>query len=166
MLAVARRFLDDEDEAKDAVQEAFAAAFAAVEAFRGDSALGTWLHRIVVNSALKRVRALRRRAETELDDLMPVFDDEGHRLESLHGPVVPADQLIERKETSERVRQAIARLPEGYRAVVLLRDIEGYTTEEAARALGISPGATRVRLHRGRAALKRLLEPLLDGEVS
>ncbi len=166
MLAVARRFLDDEDAAQDAVQDAFASAFAAIDRFRGDSALGTWLHSILVNAALKRVRADRRRHEISLDDLMPVFDGNGCRLEPLQGRILPVDQLLERQEVRDGVRKAIACLPEGYRAVVLLRDIEGYNTDEAAAALSISVGALKVRLHRGRAALKRLLEPLLEEGMS
>lgn len=162
MLAVARRFLSDEHEAQDAVQEAFASAFKAIGRFRGDSSLGTWLHRIVVNAALKRVKELEQRAETDLDSLLPLFDQAACRLEPLQGPLVPVDRLLAQQETRKRVRGAIARLPDSYRAAILLRDIEGYSTNEAAEKLGISPGALKVRLHRGRSALKRLLEPILE----
>jgi RNA polymerase sigma-70 factor (ECF subfamily) len=162
MLAVARRFLSDEHEAQDAVQEAFASAFKAIGRFRGDSSLGTWLHRIVVNAALKRVKAKEQRAETGLDDLLPVFDQANCRLEPLQGTFVAVEQLMAQQETRKRVRGAIAMLPDSYRAAILLRDIEGYNTSEAAEKLKISPGALKVRLHRGRSALKRLLEPILE----
>lgn len=84
--------------------------------FRGDSALGTWLHRITVNGALKRLRAEKMRAETELDGLMPVFDGSGCRIESLPAQLVPLEQLVEQREVREQVRAAISRLPESYRA--------------------------------------------------
>lgn len=163
MLAVARRFLDDERDAQDVVQEAFGSAFAAKEGFRGDSAIRTWLHRIVVNAALKRLRTNQRRAETDFDELMPLFDEAGLRLEALHLPLVPADELIEQAEVRERVRGAIGQLPETYRTAIMLRDIEGYSTQEAAEALEISLSALKVRLHRGRMALKKLLEPDIQG---
>ena len=162
MLATARRFLSNEQAAQDAVQDAFTSAFKAVGRFRGDSSLGTWLHRIVVNAALKHVQAEKRRSETGLDELLPVFNRAGCRLEPLQSPLVPVDQLLAQREVRSRVREAIAVLPEIYRATILLRDIEGYSTKEAAEALGISPGTLKVRLHRGRSALKRLLEPLLE----
>ena len=160
MLAVARRFLNNEQSAQDAVQDAFASAFEAIGRFRGDSSLGTWLHRIVVNAALKHIQAEKRRAETGLDDLLPLFDRADCRLEPLHSPLVPMERLLAQRGIRRHVRGAIAVLPDSYRAAILLRDIEGYSTNEAAEKLGISPGALKVRLHRGRSALKRLLDSL------
>ena len=164
MLAVAGRFLDDGQEAEDAVQDAFASAFASIDRFRGDAGLGTWLHRIVVNAALKRLRAAQRRVDSagDVDHLMPVFNEADERLEALSSPIAPADRLLERKEIRELVRESIGRLPESHRAAILLRDIEGYSTQETAEALDLTTGAVKVRLHRARAALKRLLEPYLE----
>lgn len=162
LLHLANRYIDDEAEAKDAVQEGFAAAFLAIGRFRGESGLGTWLHRIVVNICLKKIRRREQIPEESLDALLPVFDARQCRIEPLR-TVADPETLLERKETRDLVRRLIAELPESYRVVLLLRDIEGYSTREAAEVLGISEGSLKVRLHRARAALKTKLEPVLEG---
>ena len=164
MLAVARRFLRSEDDAADAVQDAFLSAFRSVGRFEGHSSLGTWLHRIVVNAALMKLRAQSRSQVVPIDDLLPTFDETGHHTRPVSRWDEQALTRLSRDETKAQVRACIDQLPEGYRAVLLLRDIEGLSTEEAARVLGISPGAVKTRLHRARQALRTLLEPLLGGE--
>ncbi|MDD9878581.1 MAG: sigma-70 family RNA polymerase sigma factor [Magnetovibrio sp.] len=162
MLAVARRIVG-EDEAGDCVQEAFLQAFRKIGAFRGDAKLATWLHRIVVNAALTRRRRRQRRPEVSLDSLMPVFDDLGCRVEpSL--PLLDAPDLAASAEVRSQVLDALGQLPEDARQIILMRDLQGLDTAEAAAELGISDGAAKVRLHRARAALKRLLEPVFGGE--
>ncbi len=159
MLAVARRILRADDEAHDAVQEAFLQAWKALDRFEGESLLSTWLHRIVVNACLMRLRHRKRHPEHAIDDLLPQFDDSGHRVDS--GPPW-TDDVLDRMESAQLrkvVREAIDRLPDNYRTVVVLRDIEGLSTEEAAQALGIRPEAAKMRLHRARQALRTLLEP-------
>lgn len=162
LLQLANRYLDDEEDSKDAVQEGFAAAFRSIDKFRGEAGLGTWLHRIVVNICLKKIRCRERKPEESLDALLPVFDARMCRIELLR-TVADPEILLERKETRRLVRRMIAELPESYRTVLLLRDIEGYSTREAAEAIGISEGSLKVRLHRARAALKTKLEPVLGG---
>jgi RNA polymerase sigma-70 factor (ECF subfamily) len=161
MLAVARRFLGSRPEAEDAVQEAFLAAFRSLDGFREGSRLATWLHRVTVNVALMRLRRLRRRpeepADESLDGLLPAFDATGHSLRPPREWQAPAQRLLEQKETRARVRDGIQRLPAGYRAVLLLRDIEERDTGETARLLDLTPGAVKVRLHRARLALRGLL---------
>lgn len=157
MLSVCRRILRNEEEAKDAVQEAFISAFRALPNFEGNSQLGTWLHRIAVNASLMRLRARKRKPEESIDDLQPAFKDDGHaRIEPLDWSP-SALQLVETRETREFVRGCIDRLPEMYRVVLLLRDIEELDTSEAAMVLGVSEGVVKVRLHRARHALRRLL---------
>lgn len=157
MLSVCRRILRSEEEAKDAVQEAFISAFRAIQSFEGTSQLGTWLHRIAVNASLMRLRSKKRRPEESIEDLLPGFKEDGH------AAIDPADwspsalQMVESRETREFVRGCIDRLPEMYRTVLLLRDIEELDTAEAARVLGVSEGVIKVRLHRARHALRRLL---------
>ena len=162
MLAVARRFLTCEADAADAVQDAFMSAFRALGSFREGSALGTWLHRIVVNACLSKLRARRRRPETSLD-LLPAFDESGRHAVPVPPRSPHAEDALAREETRAQVRACIDRLPESYRTVLLLRDIEALDTEEAARALGTTPGAVKVSLHRARQALRRLLEPVMAG---
>jgi RNA polymerase sigma-70 factor (ECF subfamily) len=162
LLRVTGRLLRSDPEAREAVQDAFVSAFRALPRFRGESRLGTWLYRIAINAALARLRARSQADEVSLDEWLPRFVEDGHAAE----PSIPwpADAGPERREVRERVRAAIDRLPDSYRTVVLLRDIEELTTDEAAQALGISPGAVKVRLHRARQALRTLLDPWMRGE--
>lgn len=162
MLAVARRFLRSEEDARDAVQDAFINAFRAIGGFEGQAKLATWLHRIVVNACLMRLRSARRKPEDPIDDLLPGFLENGH----MERPPSPwrteGLDAVERSELRERVLGSIQKLPEGYRNVLMLRDVEDLDTEEAAEILGISPGAVKTRLHRARQALRGLLEPHLE----
>ena len=157
MLATARRFLRDDDEAQDAVQEAFVSAARAIDGFAGDSKLSTWLHRVVVNTALMRLRSRRRRREEPIDDLLPRFDADGYHADAVVGWETPSDVLLERRQTREIVRRCIDQLPEQYRTVIMLRDIEEMDTEETAHSIGSTPNAVKVRLHRARQALRTLL---------
>ena len=154
MLSVARRFLHDEEAARDAVQDAFLSAFRAIHSFDGDAQLGTWLHRIVVNAALMKLRTRRRKPEQSIEPMLPAFAADGHHASR---PVVAwtesAEQALLRREARARVRAAIAALPESYRTVLLLRDIEERSTREAADRLGITENALKLRLHRARQAL-------------
>ena len=159
MLAVARRLLRDEQEAQDAVQDAFLSAFKKIDTFDGRSRLSTWLHRIAVNAALMRLRRRARLGERSIEDLLPRFKDDGHRL-SVGPPWQPTpDVLAQTDEMRRLVHESIAKLPEDYRNVILLRDIEELGTQQAADVLGIRPGAVKTRLHRARLALRELLDP-------
>jgi RNA polymerase sigma-70 factor (ECF subfamily) len=165
MLAVARRFLRTEADSADAVQDAFLAAFRALDGFEGHSALGTWLHRIVVNVCLTRLRARSRSREVRIEDLLPAFDETGHHSRPVRPWGDHALTRLTRAETCAQVRACIDQLPEPYREVLLLRDIEELDTEQTARHLGINPGAVKTRLHRARLALRTLLEPIVLGEA-
>ena len=164
MLAIARRMLRTEEDSADAVQDAFLSAFRSLDGFEGNSALGTWLHRIVVNVCLMRLRARSRSREVWIDDLLPTFDDTGHSSR----PVRPWDDQallrLTQAETRAHVRACIDRLPDPYRQVLVLRDIEELDSEQTAQHLGINPGAVKTRLHRARRALRTLLEPVVLGE--
>jgi RNA polymerase sigma-70 factor (ECF subfamily) len=158
MLATARRLLKTDADAHDAVQEAFLSAFRAIDQFTGTAKLSTWLHRIVVNTALMKLRSQRRRPEESIEDLLPHFDEQGEWLTAPTGWETPSEILLQRQETRALVRQCIARLPDTYRTILLLRDIEDLETEEVARTLGITANAVKIRLHRARQALRTLLE--------
>jgi RNA polymerase sigma-70 factor (ECF subfamily) len=147
MNAVARRFLGDTDDAADAVQEAFVSAFKAMKTFNGEARLGTWLHRITVNSCLMKLRGRKRQSAVSLDSRFDPADR------------MPSSDNITRDETINQVRKSIARLPYDYRTVIQLRDLDGLDTAEAAGRLGVSEVALKVRLHRARKALKVMLEP-------
>jgi RNA polymerase sigma-70 factor (ECF subfamily) len=161
MLAVARRFLPVEEDARDAVQDAFLSAFRSIDRFEGHAQLSTWLHRIVVNASLMKLRTRRRKPEQSIEELLPGYLDDGH----FERPASPwrSEDLdpAEQEELRELVMRSIHSLPEGHRNVLLLRDIEDLDTAEVAELLQISPGAVKTRLHRARQALRELLEPHL-----
>jgi len=165
LLRVARRFLNNEEDARDAVQDAFISAFRSIQKFEAGSKLSTWLHRIVINSALMKLRTRRRHPEEDLDELLPRFQADGHQLEPSVEWAVSADEMVERKETRELVRKSIDELPESYRVVLLMRDIEEMSTDETAKGLGITPAAVKVRLHRARQALRTILDRKLRGNA-
>ncbi len=160
MLSVARRLLRRDEDARDAVQEAFLQAFKGLRTFGERCRLSTWLHRIVVNVALMKLRSKDRKPEASIDDLLPEFQSDGHHVEQFDEWRMPAPQRLIREETRAQVRAAIDRLPESYRTVLVLRDIDELDTTEVAELLAISPNAVKIRLHRARLALRTLLNPL------
>jgi RNA polymerase sigma-70 factor (ECF subfamily) len=163
LLVVARRILRNEEDARDAVQEAFLSAFKQVGNFQGRSLVGTWLHRIVVNAALARLRSRERHPEHPIEDLLPHFGEGEHQID----PPVPwkatPETAVQDQETRELVQSCINQLPENYRIVLLFRDIEELGTEETAQLLGTSTTVVKTRLHRARQALRSLLDPHFRG---
>jgi RNA polymerase sigma-70 factor, ECF subfamily len=155
LLSVARRFLGNDQDAQDAVQDAFIRAYRAIHTFEARAQLHTWLHRIVVNTALMKLRERRRRPTESIEDLLPTFTNDGHQAVASRDW---SDALLERKETAGIVREAIAMLPDQYREVLMLRDIEEKDTAEAAEILGTTSNVVKVRLHRARQALRTLLD--------
>jgi RNA polymerase sigma-70 factor (ECF subfamily) len=158
MQATARRLLGNEQDANDAVQQAFISVFKSIVGFNGEAKLSTWLHRIVVNAALAQMRYRRRRRELPIDDLLPQFDEEGRWAGDVTLRGEAGETLTDGRETQELVRQCIDRLPEAYRSVLILRDIEDLNTADAAEMLAITPNAAKIRLHHARQALRTLIE--------
>jgi RNA polymerase sigma-70 factor (ECF subfamily) len=166
LLAVARRFLNNEEDARDAVQDAFLSAFRSVDRFEGSAQLGTWLHRIVVNASLMKLRRRQRKPERSIEDLLPKFQADGHHADPVVAWGPSPGEMLQTEETRRQVREAIDRLPENYRTVLLLRDIEGVDNDETARLLGETVAAVKTRLHRARLALREILDPLVRGGES
>ncbi len=160
LLAVARRLLRSEDEARDALQEALVAAFRSIDRFHGEARLGSWLHRIVVNAALMRMRAAGHRREVALESAGEDGEPSGVLIWAEASQPATAEREVLAIEQRTWVRRAIGQLPERHRVVLMLRDIEELTTEETANLLGITPNAVKVRLHRARLALRDRLAPL------
>jgi RNA polymerase sigma-70 factor (ECF subfamily) len=164
--AVALRTCGDPEEAADALQDALVAAFRRAESYRGDAAVTTWLHRIVVNACLDRLR----RRRVRLADPLPEDDPDrweettaGARTAPASREVVdPADLTLER-ERRTAVLKALAALPVEQRAALVLVDMEGYSVDEAARILECAPGTVKSRCSRGRARLLPLLSGLAPG---
>ena len=140
MWAVALRTMRDPEEAADAVQDACISAFRAADSFRGDSAVTTWLHRIVVNACLDRIRRRQVRATVALPDAGP------------GEPATPGDAMSYR-ELSLDIGAALATLPDEQRIPILMVDVEGYSVAETANALGVAEGTVKSRCARGRAKL-------------
>jgi RNA polymerase sigma-70 factor (ECF subfamily) len=154
--------LRNEAEAEDAAQETAIKVYRNLQLFRGDSQFRTWVLSIARNEGLGRLRRSESRREDSLDAL--TADQSGDYTPAFltNWREVPA-QALERKELGELLRSSIEGLPEIYRNVVLLRDIEEMDVRETAVALGITEGTVKVRLHRARALLQRNLAPRLKG---
>lgn len=165
LLRVARRMLQGEEDARDAVQDAFVSVFRSIGAFGGNAMLSTWLHRICINACLMKLRTQRRKPEEDIEALLPRFVEDGHQAVRSMPWSEPADTMLERTELAALVRASIDQLPDTYRLVLLLRDIEELSTGETAEMLGITPNAVKIRLHRARQALRTLLDPHMRGEV-
>ncbi len=160
LLSVAKRYLGDVAAAEDCVQEAFLAAFRALDRFEGRSTLSTWLHRITVNAALQALRRKGARDEVDIEPLLPTFDSDGFLEGRTQTTAADAETLLADDDVRRQVRAAIDTLPLGYRNILMLRDIEGLSIKEAAEMLELTETNAKVRLHRARQALKKLLEPL------
>jgi RNA polymerase sigma-70 factor, ECF subfamily len=161
---VARSVLRDDAEAEDALQDAYLQAYRALPTFRGESALGTWLTRIVVNAALMRQRKTGRLAE--VIELGADYDAEAatgpHAAADSPGDVEQPDLAAFRGQTRRLIETGIDKLPAAFRTVFVLRAVEELTVEETAATLGI-PGATvRTRYFRARAMLREALAREID----
>jgi len=151
----------DAFDAEEVVQDVFLTVARRIEDFEGRSALGTWIYRIATNAALNKRRGKRFELETSLEEHLPTFREDGHRegdrsflLADWSG--TPEETLLA-GEGRAVVSRALEALPEHYRAIVVLRDVEGLSTEEVAEALGESVGSVKSRLHRARMALREIL---------
>ncbi|HWD04501.1 MAG TPA: RNA polymerase sigma factor SigM [Amycolatopsis sp.] len=151
--AVALRTMRDPEEAADALQEAFISAFRAAGNFRAESQVTTWLHRIVVNACLDRIRRKQARPTVPLPET------------GFNEPASPRDSMSE-KETSLLVREALNQLPDEQRAPIVLVDVEGYSVAETARMLGIAEGTVKSRCARGRSKLAKVLGHLRNPDAN
>lgn len=164
MLGLAEHLLRDKTLAEDCVQDSFVRAFRGLADFEGRSTVKSWLHRITVNTCITKLRKQQRLAEQSIDEYLPEFDRNDCRLKMPWSNLATVDEVMESEDTRRQVNEFIDKLPDSYRVVLLLRDIEEYDTAEVAVMLDISENNVKVRLHRARAALKKLLEPALRRE--
>lgn len=159
LLALARRLLILEEDARDLVGEAFQQAFRKIRRFRGDSPPAGWLEQILRDAAHRKLRADSRGPEASLGDLLPRYDAEGHRIGPVsHWPSF-ADNPLD-PGFREQVRAAIGSLPACHRAVLTLRDLEDLSADQAAQVLGLPRAVVNERLHRARQALRARLDAL------
>ncbi len=157
---LALQLTKDPDEAEDVLQEAFIRSCDRIDDFKGLSSLGTWLHRIVLNTALMHLR--RKKPDlvrTDTFDLAPADLPSG---DSPPQHSEPVRELVS-TELREQIEQAVLDLPDTLRTVFVLREFEGLSTIETARTLGIKESAAKVRLHRARMALRESLAAYVHG---
>jgi RNA polymerase sigma-70 factor (ECF subfamily) len=154
---LAMRLTRDESRAQDVVQDAFLQVFRNVRQFERQSKFATWLHRVTVNAALMRLRTERRRHETSIDDASPRYTDDGEIAEPVVDWSAAVDERVIDRELARMAAEAVDGLPESYRSVFVLREMEELSTEEVAEILELSASAVKTRLHRARLALRKAL---------
>lgn len=163
---VARAVLRDDAEAEDAVQETYVKAFANLDSFRGDAALATWLTRIALNEALGR----RRRHKTRMDFNASLTGDDPTGASVIMFPssisASNPEMDVARQQIRSLLEKAVDELPESFRVVFVLRDIEDMSIEETARQLSIRPQTVKTRLHRARARIRELLRQQFSSAYS
>jgi len=166
LFRAARSVLRNDGEAEDVVQQTYVKAFTALASFRGEASFSTWLTRIALNEAVSRLR--RRKASSELEALdQAVSADAGLvSLFPLSLVPLPADMEAARSEMRQLLEAAIDDLPEGFRTVFVLRDVEGLSTDETAEHLKLKPETVKTRLHRARRMLRLVLEQQLRGSFT
>jgi RNA polymerase sigma-70 factor, ECF subfamily len=154
------RFIRDQAEVEDVTQEAFIKAYRALPAFRGDSAFYTWLYRIGINTAKNYLMAMGRRAptSTEIEAEEAEGFDEGEQLRDINTP----ESVLLTNEIAKTVNATIEQLPEELRTAIQMREIEGMSYEDIAKAMDCPIGTVRSRIFRAREAIAEQLRPLLD----
>jgi len=156
------RMLRNQEDAEDALQEAFLQVYRGLKGFEGRSSFSTWLFRLATNVCLMKIR----HRETEPARLLPLEDylprhEEGEHPHIQDWPDKPEEVLLT-KESREKMLEALEKLPPEYRAVFILRDVEGFSNAEAGEALGISVAAVKSRLHRARLTLRGMLSEYFE----
>jgi RNA polymerase sigma-70 factor (ECF subfamily) len=157
--------LKDRSEAEEAVQSAYLKAFAKIGEFEGRSALSTWFTRIAINEALGRLRSTRRRQAHLEAQGVSLLDS--YREALMRGSeTAPPDAQLAREQLRQLIERAVAGLPQGFRSVFVLREVEGLSVEETAEALDIPPATVKTRLLRARKKLRDALEPDVHSALS
>jgi len=158
---LAFRFTRNETEAKEIVQETLLSVWRKLDGFKGDSQFSSWLYRVTANAALMRLRTQRRHPEVSTEELDPGFLDRGPAYGQITSPgdnwARRPDDELQSEELRTQLQKAIDNLPDIYRTVFLIRDVDGFSTEETAEALNISVPTVKTRLHRARIALREAI---------
>jgi RNA polymerase sigma-70 factor, ECF subfamily len=161
---LAFRYMKNWEDAEEVTQDVLMKVFRKIDAFRGDAALSSWIYRITFNTAMSRLRTGRagrgveqQRQEPTADDLVGMPPQDPADWSSL------ADDHVMRREMRERLIKALTTLPEVYRTPVILRDLQGMSTEEASSVLRVKPQTLKSRLHRGRLILRQALAEFAGG---
>jgi RNA polymerase sigma-70 factor (ECF subfamily) len=148
-------------DAEEAVQEGYLKAFGALETYSGEASLSTWLTRIVLNASIDRLRAIKRRHTDLVQQDVAILNEYQARYAPAEGPMSPESELA-RKQLMQLLKVAITRLPDEFRPVFVLRDIEGMSVQETAEVLQIKQATVKSRLFRARRDLRKALEREFD----
>jgi RNA polymerase sigma-70 factor (ECF subfamily) len=164
---LAFRYVKNREDAEEVTQDVLMKVYQKIDAFRGDAALSSWIYRITFNTAMSRLRHTRAARLAELADVPvgPATDEAGDTRRP-HDPAdwsSLADELMLRQQMREQLARAVDALPGIYRTPVILRDLQGLTTEEASRRLKLKDQTLKSRLHRGRLMLRKRLAHFADG---
>jgi RNA polymerase sigma-70 factor (ECF subfamily) len=152
---LAYRFVRNESEAKEILQDTFLLIWRKLDTFKGDAQFSSWVYRVAANTALMRLRSQRRHPEISTEELPSGYLDQNRNLPAAgeNWSRRPDDEL-QSKELRGHIQEAVDALPDLYRTVFLIRDVEGLSTEETAEVLGVSIPTVKTRLHRARLALR------------
>jgi RNA polymerase sigma-70 factor (ECF subfamily) len=154
-------------DAEEVVQDAFWTVVRKIDTFRGDSAFGSWLYRIVANAACQKRRGRRgREGDVSLDDVLPVFDEHGRHAAPVTDWSARVSDPAALNELRAALEAAIDALPELYRSALVLRDVEGLSNVEIAQTLGLSIAVVKTRVHRARLFVRKRLTAVVDGELA
>jgi RNA polymerase sigma-70 factor (ECF subfamily) len=156
---LARRMLGNDADAEDVTQDVLLQVVRKLDTFRGDASLTTWLHRVTVNAALAHRRKRTTREHREVHDPLEMFTENGYHVRSVRPWSVTPERQALRRETSELIEKSIRDLPELYRDVYVLADVEGLPNQDIGEMLGLSLAAVKSRLHRGRLLMRDALAP-------
>ena len=168
---LAFRFVRNESEAKEILQDTFLSVWRKLDTFKGDSLFSSWVYRVAANTALMRLRSQRRHPQISTEDLPPGFLDDyrspqgagfGHLPSPGENWAKRPDEQLQSDELRRHIQAAVDGLPELYRTVFLVRDVEGLSTEETAEVLGVSIPTVKTRLHRARIALREAIAKYFD----
>ncbi|MPY89219.1 MAG: sigma-70 family RNA polymerase sigma factor [Luteitalea sp.] len=163
---LAFRYTKNHEDAEEIAQDVLLKVFRKIRAFRGDAALSSWIYRITYNTAMSRLRNGKFARPAEVSAELPVDREQGRpRLLEATDWSALGDEAVLRRELRDRLRAAVSDLPPIYRRPVILRDIQGLSTEEASRLLRVNTQTLKSRLHRGRLILRERLADFSDGLV-
>jgi RNA polymerase sigma-70 factor (ECF subfamily) len=160
---LAYRFVRNETDAKEILQDTFLTIWRKLDTFKGDAQFSSWLYRVATNAALMRLRAQRRHPEVSTEDLpIGYLDNYGQLPPASENWAKRPDDELQSEELRRHIQSAVDALPDIYRTVFLIRDVEGLSTEETAEALQISVPTVKTRLHRARIALRDAITQYFD----
>jgi RNA polymerase sigma-70 factor (ECF subfamily) len=160
---LALRLTRDEARAQDAMQDAFLQVYRKIEQFQENSAFTTWLYRITVNAALMRLRSEKRHRATSLEEASPRYTEQGEIAEPVDDWSTAVDEDAGNRELAQHAQVAIDQLPDTYKSVFVLRELEDMSTEDVAQILELTVPTVKTRLHRARLALRKALAERVKG---